>query len=197
MKANNTNQSDNGNPNANANANDTPDSFGPSSLVLPVCTLLDIDCPPQLQLPIQSETADKTANDDGNKERDNDSLLNSDKDSDSDNDEDDDEEEGDKTIAIEPRSDRERAELQALIDSFDTDQMMRFETFRRSKLSKSAVKKLLTSILGTTTVPQNVLIAMAAIGKLFVGDITEIAREVMHEYDEDDMGGDTALAPHH
>ncbi|KAJ3068141.1 transcription initiation factor TFIID subunit 11 [Podochytrium sp. JEL0797] len=112
--------------------------------------------------------------------------------SDLDSDLEDDEDEEDKDIVIEPKTDQEKADMKALLDSFDEDQLHRFEVFRRSRLSKGAVKKIITTLLGTTTVPNNILIAIGGTGKLFIGDIVEIGREVMVEY-----GDEGALSPEH
>ncbi|KAI9336808.1 hTAFII28-like protein conserved region-domain-containing protein [Obelidium mucronatum] len=112
------------------------------------------------------------------------------KDDEDDSDEDDDEEA--KDVLIEQKTDAEKAEMKALLDAMDADQLHRFEVFRRSRLPKNSVKKIITTILGTTTVPANILIAFAGTGKLFIGDIVEIGRDVMEEW-----GHEGALSPEH
>ncbi|KAI8615211.1 hTAFII28-like protein conserved region-domain-containing protein [Chytriomyces sp. MP71] len=106
----------------------------------------------------------------------------------------DDEEEEEKDIVLQPRTDEEKAEMRALIESFSEEQLHRFEVFRRSRLPKNAVKKVLTTILGSTTVPPSVIIALGGTGKLFIGDIVEIGLEVMQDWGEEEG---TALSPAH
>ncbi|KAJ3203634.1 U3 snoRNP protein, partial [Entophlyctis luteolus] len=143
-----------------------PDGVGPdgaetSALVLPQCTLLEIDAPPPIELNLDIPQAlDEEATHD---KPDTNAEVPADKDSDlgsdiADDDKEDEDDEDNSLVQIEPRTDQERADMRTLIDSFTPDQLHRFEVFRRSRLPK----------------PASVLTAMCATGKLFIGDVVEI-----------------------
>ncbi|KAJ3216707.1 transcription initiation factor TFIID subunit 11 [Dinochytrium kinnereticum] len=95
-------------------------------------------------------------------------------------------------IVIHPKSEEEREAMKALIDSFTPERLHRFEVFRRSKLPKGSVKKLLMNILLGSTVPTGIIITVAGSGKMFIGEIVEKAIEVKQEWN--DVG---ALSPEH
>lgn len=74
----------------------------------------------------------------------------------------------------------EKARMKMLLESFDTDQMARYEVFRRVTLNpanKQNVKKLANNILGQS-LPQNIVMVIAGAGKVFVGEIVERARQI-------------------
>ncbi len=85
----------------------------------------------------------------------------------------------------------EKMRLRMLLDSFDEQQMQRYEIFRRANLQKSNVKKLANQILAQSVTP-NVGIVIAGFGKVFVGEIVERAREVQKRWG--DVG---SLSPDH
>ncbi|KAJ3096725.1 transcription initiation factor TFIID subunit 11 [Phlyctochytrium planicorne] len=68
-------------------------------------------------------------------------------------------------IIIHPKSEEER-------EAMSPERLQRFEIFRRSKLPKPAIKKVLMAIFGST-VPASTIIAVAGSGKMFIGEIVE------------------------
>ncbi|KAH8878180.1 Transcription initiation factor TFIID subunit 11 [Schistosoma japonicum] len=66
----------------------------------------------------------------------------------------------------------EDRKLLALLAHFDEEQLNRFETFRRATLAKSVVKRLIQSI-APCSISQNVVIAMAGLTKVFIGELVE------------------------
>ena len=82
-------------------------------------------------------------------------------------------------VAVEEDVGRTKAEdsmenLQLLVAAFSSDQEDQYEIFRRSTFQKSTIKKLMQSLVGNT-VPQNAVIAMSGIAKVYVGEIVEAA----------------------
>lgn len=77
----------------------------------------------------------------------------------------------------------ERLKMQVLVSNFSEDQLNRYEMYRRAAFPKAAVKRLMQMMTGSS-VSQNVVIAMAGIAKVYVGEIVETALDVMKEWDE-------------
>ncbi|VDD74477.1 unnamed protein product [Mesocestoides corti] len=77
----------------------------------------------------------------------------------------------------------EDRKLLALMAHFNDDQLSRFETFRRATLTRSAVSRLIQSV-AQSPFSQNVVIAMAGITKVFVGEIVEAALDYKEELKE-------------
>lgn len=78
---------------------------------------------------------------------------------------------------------KERQKLQVLVSSFTEDQLNRYEMYRRASFPRAAIKRIMQQITGTT-VSQNVIIAMAGIAKVFVGEIVEEGLDVMEKSGE-------------
>ncbi|KAF9129426.1 transcription initiation factor TFIID subunit 11 [Mortierella sp. GBA39] len=78
---------------------------------------------------------------------------------------------------------RSKDDLKALLDCFSEEQLQRYETYRRSVLGRSTVKKLVGTILNQQ-VTQTMAFVVAGFCKVFVGEMVEKAREVMEDWGE-------------
>ncbi|KAH9747032.1 actin-related protein 2/3 complex subunit 2A [Citrus sinensis] len=76
------------------------------------------------------------------------------------------------------------AKMQAILNQFTEDQMNRYESFRRSALQKSNMRRLLVSITGSQKISLPMTIVVCGIAKMFVGELVETARMVMTERNE-------------
>jgi len=83
-----------------------------------------------------------------------------------------------KTEALE-----QNALVSDIVNHFSVEQTNRYEFYRRSSFQKAAVRKLISQVTGTP-ISVEIVIAMAGISKIFVGEIIETARTVMDEWRE-------------
>ncbi|KAJ3161377.1 hypothetical protein HDU86_007159 [Geranomyces michiganensis] len=90
-----------------------------------------------------------------------------------------------------PQNAVDRDAEKALFRTFTPEQQARYEAFRRSKIPKPTMKKHLTALCGQS-VSDSTAIVVAGVAKLFVGEMTERAREVMYEW-----GDSGAIQPEH
>jgi len=86
----------------------------------------------------------------------------------------------------------ERRKLQLLVSAFNEEQLNRYEMYRRASFPKAAIKRLMQNVTGGISVPPNVVIAMAGIAKVFVGELSEEALDVM-----DKWGDNGPIQPRH
>mmetsp|Transcript_14795 Transcript_14795/g.44562 ORF Transcript_14795/g.44562 Transcript_14795/m.44562 type:complete len:234 (-) Transcript_14795:636-1337(-) len=85
------------------------------------------------------------------------------------------------------------------LDSMTPEEYDRFEHFRRSHFPRPVIRRILEELLnvrasgGASPVSEDMQIIVACLAKLFVGDVTELARDVMREADEDGAITTTAI----
>ncbi|EOY32428.1 Transcription initiation factor TFIID subunit 11 isoform 2 [Theobroma cacao] len=65
------------------------------------------------------------------------------------------------------------AKMQAILSQFTEDQMSRYESFRRSALQKSNMRRLLVSITGSQKISLPMTIVVCGIAKMYVGELVE------------------------
>lgn len=82
-------------------------------------------------------------------------------------------------------------EIKRALSEMNEEDLQRNEAFRRSKFSKSAIKKLISTVIGQAVNP-NMVIAVAGLSKVFVGEMIEEAKKVQEEFEEEG-----ALLPSH
>lgn len=86
--------------------------------------------------------------------------------------------------------------LQVLVSNFSDEQLDRYEMYRRSAFSKVSIKRLINTTTGTMP-SSNVVIAMAGIAKVFVGEIVEEALAIQRREKNNPEAKSTPLEPKH
>ena len=77
----------------------------------------------------------------------------------------------------------ERQRLGALLSTFSESEMRRYENFRRAHLDKRKVRTLISEKSGQKKISDQLTVAMGGIAKVFAGELIEIARHDMKDYD--------------
>lgn len=73
--------------------------------------------------------------------------------------------------------------VQSIISAMSEEELLRYETFRRSGFPKAAIKKYINNVIGQAVNP-NFVIAVSGLAKVFVGEMIEIAKIVQKEKQE-------------
>ncbi|CCF58474.1 hypothetical protein KAFR_0E03220 [Kazachstania africana CBS 2517] len=72
-------------------------------------------------------------------------------------------------------------QFKLLVLNLDSEQNNRFEVFHRTSLNKSQVKKLASTVCNQT-ISENIRVFLQAIGKVYVGEIIELALDVRKKW---------------
>ncbi|KAI5284681.1 hypothetical protein KEM54_001143 [Ascosphaera aggregata] len=80
-------------------------------------------------------------------------------------------------------SEAEKKNLAILVDAFTPEQSSRYDFFKRAKLNKAMVRKIVNQTL-SQSVPPNVITTISGYTKVFVGELIERARTVQEEWAE-------------
>ncbi|KAK3309233.1 hTAFII28-like protein conserved region-domain-containing protein [Chaetomium strumarium] len=84
-------------------------------------------------------------------------------------------------IQTKEQKEEEHRKRQMLISALSEEQFDRYENWRAGNLSKASVRRLINATT-SQSVPENVVITMRAVSKVFIGDIIEGARRVQGEW---------------
>lgn len=104
--------------------------------------------------------------------------------------------------SIRQRISKAQTEMHEILKELDEEQTARYEIFRRIRLPAPMIKKIIQKTLeslikeggSTTTLNQNVIIAIAGISKVFVGELVEEAKAHMSSLGEQE---DVPIHPSH
>lgn len=72
-------------------------------------------------------------------------------------------------------------QFKLLVTNLDEEQSSRFEVFHRTSLNKGQVKKLATTVCNQT-IGENLRVFLQAVGKVFAGEIIELALDVRRKW---------------
>lgn len=89
-----------------------------------------------------------------------------------------------------------RLRMRLLLAHFNQDQLDRYEAMRRASLPKSVIRRLIHQFTGVS-VNQNVVIAMAGMVKIFIGELVEEALDIQQNEDNRDDDSKSPLTPRH
>lgn len=85
--------------------------------------------------------------------------------------------------------------MHQLMQSFDEDQMKRYEIYRRVGLPRPVIKKLISRLTESSSINPNVLIVLAGVAKVFVGELVETAVDVSEDWQTRDKTSGIPLLP--
>lgn len=90
-------------------------------------------------------------------------------------------------VPEEPEEELDKEEqTRLLIENLSSEQFSRYEFLKRASVNRGQVKKLAYSVLNQSVSP-NVAIILGGVGKLFVGEIVEKARDVKKRMDHAEL----------
>lgn len=76
-----------------------------------------------------------------------------------------------------------REQMKIVLQNFSEEQMHRYETFRRVGISRSFIKRVMHTVVDQSCNP-NTIMLLGGVAKVFVGELVEEAKDVMHEWNE-------------
>jgi len=78
----------------------------------------------------------------------------------------------------------ERERMQFLVSNFTEDQLDRYAMYRRASFPKATIRRIMQTITGSSTMSQNVIIAMSGVAKVFVSEVVETALQELERVGE-------------
>ncbi|KAI9255164.1 hTAFII28-like protein conserved region-domain-containing protein [Phascolomyces articulosus] len=99
--------------------------------------------------------------------------------------------EADMDAFMQAQMEKQKEDMKLLLENFSSEQLQRYEAYRRSALNRTNVRRLVSQVLNQQC-SQTMAIVVAGFSKVYVGEIVEKAREVM-----EDWGHTGAIRPEH